>query len=102
MRELAISSKATMRNLTKFWIAPPADPQDLMEKWQDSERLEEAISMLTPRKRQAVIGFFFTDKTLNEIGKEMGVTGSRVRQIKETAIRHLRVNLYKNMNMETS
>ena len=40
-----------------------------------------ALLILTPRESECVRKMYFEDKTLNEISKEFGVTGARIRQI---------------------
>ena len=54
-----------------------------------------ALSLLNEKERKIIEAFFGinqSEKTLEEIGNEYGLTRERVRQIKEKAIRKLRNN----------
>ncbi len=59
-----------------------------------SDDVEDAIETLTPREAEVIRLYFGigreTDMTLEEIGKQHGITRERARQIKEKAIRMLR------------
>ncbi len=60
-----------------------------------SKEIERALSTLTEREHEIVKKFFglgVPEMTLEEIGDEFGLTRERVRQIKEKAIRRLRVS----------
>lgn len=45
---------------------------------------------LTARERAVLSLYFGTDKTMDEIGKEFGVTSSRIREIVQKALRKIR------------
>ena len=58
-----------------------------------SKEIERALCTLTPREAEILRQFFgigCAEKTLEEIGEELGLTRERVRQIKEKAIRRLK------------
>ena len=62
-----------------------------------------ALSLLSEKERKIIEAFFGinqSEKTLEEIGTEYGLTRERVRQIKEKAIRKLR-NSTKNKNLKS-
>jgi len=54
------------------------------------DRLQEAITNLPQRQRQAFEAGLFEGKPLREIGKEMGISESRVCQLQKRAVQHLR------------
>ncbi|HEV7665334.1 MAG TPA: sigma-70 family RNA polymerase sigma factor [Chloroflexota bacterium] len=58
------------------------------------EQIRETLSTLTPRERQVIERRFGLtddkDDTLTAIGREIGVTRERIRQIESTALRKLR------------
>jgi RNA polymerase sigma factor (sigma-70 family) len=55
-----------------------------------SAALSLALGRLRERERVVIKRRFFEEKTLEEVGQEMGVTRERVRQIEARAIRRLR------------
>jgi RNA polymerase primary sigma factor len=60
-----------------------------------NKEIERALSTLTPRERDIVKYFFgigCQEMTLEEIGEKFNLTRERVRQIKEKAIRRLKVS----------
>jgi RNA polymerase sigma factor (sigma-70 family) len=73
-----------------------ADPVDLLERAERSADLHAAVSRL-PRRQQFVIDSHFgltgPPQTLETIGRSLGVTRERVRQIENDALRALRATL---------
>ncbi len=60
----------------------------------DYEEVAEAIALdLEPRERIVILAHYFERRTLADIGRELGVTESRVSQIHRQALRRLRSNL---------
>src|SRR6202165_5050783 len=59
-----------------------------------AEQIHDTLLTLTPRERQVIERRFGlsddTDETLTSIGREIGVTRERIRQIEATALRKLR------------
>jgi len=71
-------------------------PSDLTIERMLSETIEQSLALLKEREAR-IVRFYFglanmKPKTLDEIGKIMGITRERVRQIKERAIERLRNN----------
>lgn len=63
----------------------------VIEHSETIEALEKAIdSSMTPRYAKVLRMRFFEGKTLNEVGKELGIGGQRVRQIEASGLRRLR------------
>ena len=78
--------------------SPTADKQLVMDSLKSE--IQAALKTLKDRERKIVEAFFGinqTEKTLDEIGVQFGLTRERVRQIKEKAIRHLRNNTHNKM-----
>ena len=72
----------------------PAASKGLVSESLNKE-IERALSTLTPRERDIVKYFFgigCQEMTLEEIGEKFNLTRERVRQIKEKAIRRLKVS----------
>ena len=69
-------------------------PEDYASKMLLKERINEVLSELTPREEKVIRLRYGLDddrpRTLEEVGKEFGVTRERIRQIEAKAIRKLR------------
>ena len=62
-----------------------------------------ALKHLSPTERNVITNFYgigCQEKTLEEIGHNLGLTGERVRQIREKCIRKLKSNRYKKILQE--
>jgi RNA polymerase sigma factor for flagellar operon FliA len=55
--------------------------------------LRNGIALLPERHRLVVVGFFFHDRSITELGELLGVTQSRASQIKDEALRLLRAGM---------
>lgn len=81
--------------------SPMADRTLVMESLRDE--VKRALQILNDRERNIIEAFFGINQpemTLEEIGDKYGLTRERVRQIKEKAIRRLRMNT-KNKLLKT-
>ncbi|RKZ03631.1 MAG: RNA polymerase subunit sigma [Candidatus Hydrothermota bacterium] len=69
-------------------------PEEAYEKNEQTTKLKEMLETLSPRDRKILSLYFGLDdgkpKTLEEIGKRMGISRERVRQLKERALKTLR------------
>ncbi len=80
-------------------VADPnaAAPFERLLRENDSELVQEALATLTPRENVILAKRFGLDdgqpKTLEEIGRQLGVTRERIRQIQEEALVKLRVRI---------
>jgi RNA polymerase sigma factor (sigma-70 family) len=55
--------------------------------------LREALEELDPRERQVIMLTFVEEQSLSEVGRALGVTESRICQIRARALRTLRRSL---------
>lgn len=62
--------------------------------------LDEAVGGLRPRERLVVARRYMEEATLEDVGKSLGVTGERARQIEVVALRKLRAALCVPKNEE--
>ena len=62
-----------------------------------SERLQANIGLLPPKVAMVVYAYYFQEKTLAEIGKELHYTRERIRQLKDRGITMLRHRLCKKL-----
>lgn len=68
---------------------------DTMERNQQRQLLSEAVERLPERERQVVALYYIEELTMKEIGEVLGVTESRVSQLKSQAAARLRGALSK-------
>lgn len=52
--------------------------------------IRSAIHLLPPRHRTVVVGYFLEERPMDELGALLGVTQSRISQIKDDALRRIR------------
>lgn len=73
---------------------------DTIKNNDESSVVKNLMDSLTEREKMVVSSYFGLDSkeemTLEEIGKEMGLTKERIRQIKESALKRLRTEALKN------
>lgn len=65
-------------------------PEDLLEQQERLDYLREAIEELPERLRVVVRGYFFAERPMAEIAAELGVTDSRISQMRGEALTLLR------------
>ncbi len=72
-------------------ILPNAEPspESLAERLHDRQRLDKAITRLSPRAADVIASRFDGDETLDTVGTRLGVSRERVRQIEAGALEHL-------------
>lgn len=66
------------------------DPEEELLASERADCLTRAIDALPARLRTVVRGYFFEERTVTEIARELGVTQSRVSQLRSEAIELLR------------
>lgn len=67
-----------------------ADPEDELLDRERNAYLVDAVKALPERLQTVVIGYFFEDRSMQEIGLELGVSESRVSQLRAEALDLLR------------
>ncbi len=79
----------------------PFDGVDAVSKLEGEESkqiLRQELQKLSAKERQTIEMYYYQRRNLRQIGKELGVTESRVCQIRSSAIRNLRSRLsYRNV-----
>jgi RNA polymerase sigma factor for flagellar operon FliA len=69
----------------------------------DRERnayLVDAVATLPERLRRVVVGYFFEEQSMHELGEELGVTDSRISQMRAEALSLLRDGLNSQLQPE--
>lgn len=77
-------------------MVPADDAEDALESLEDREMkayIRSAIHLLPERHRLVVVGYFLDGKPMDELGTLLGVTQSRISQIKDDALRRIREGL---------
>lgn len=75
-------------------------PHDHVEKKQDAELLRRAVETLPERDRQILALYYFENLTLANIGEILGVTESRICQVRSKALILLEAKLVEAMGWE--
>ena len=74
--------------------ATVSDPEELLEDDDMSEAIERLLGQLTDKQQEVIVRRFglrsHDPQTLEEVGREVGLTRERVRQIQVEALRRLR------------
>src|SRR2546421_1529598 len=70
--------------------APGADPGDVILRRERKAYLIDAVSALPDRLRAVIVGCFFQERPMMELARQLGVTESRVSQMKAEALLLLR------------
>lgn len=72
------------------------DADELIAGLEDRELrayIRSAVHLLPPRHRTVVVGYFLEGRPMDELGALLGVTQSRISQIKDDALRRIREGL---------
>lgn len=66
------------------------DPEELVLRHETHSALGHALGALPDRERRVIIGYFLEDRTSSQLAAELGVTESRVSQLRTHALATLR------------
>src|ERR1044072_9172396 len=77
-----------------------AEPGEVMLRRERRAYLRDAVSALPERLRTVVVGCFFDERPMLELARELGVTESRVSQMKAEALALLREGLDATLETE--
>ena len=78
------------------------DPGEVILRRERRAYLRDAVSALPERLRVVVVGCFFEERPMLELAKELGVTESRVSQMKAEALNLLREGLDATLETEAA
>jgi RNA polymerase sigma factor FliA len=62
--------------------------------------LVDAVAALPERLRQVVMGYFFEERSMHELGEELGVTDSRISQMRAEALELLREGMESQLQVD--
>lgn len=99
--DIEIEGKKIKRDTYKDALPDDASPVDneVISKLQHDDMLEK-MELLNDRERFVLENRFWMDRTLEDIGLELGITRERVRQIEKAAISFLREIIMKERGNE--
>jgi RNA polymerase sigma factor for flagellar operon FliA len=69
------------------------EPLAALENRELKAYIRSAIHLLPPRHRAVLVGYFLEERPMDELGALLGVTQSRISQIKDDALRRIREGL---------
>lgn len=90
---LSYDTVFTTADESDAFLAPDADPALAVLERERLTQVKAAVAALPPRMRAVVMGSFFEGRRLIDIAAELGVTESRVCQMKHEALSQLRRSL---------
>jgi len=83
-------------------LGTPSDsPEDHLLQRERLAYLFDAVDALPERLRHVVIGYFFEDCPMEELAEELGVTESRISQLRAEAVERIREALDSQLEPET-
>ena len=92
VKELKQETDSWKQEMPVSWVV--TDPEEEMERKVIQEVLHDLVSQLPERLRQVIVRRYGLGEegpcTLKELGKEMGYTGERVRQLQQDGLAWLR------------
>jgi RNA polymerase sigma factor for flagellar operon FliA len=102
-RSVVLSFQAVVDDTGMDSVLPSREPspdQVLLERERQAY-LRDAVALLPERLRTVVIGVFFEERPMQEIADELGVTESRVSQMRSEAMALLKDGLTANLAPES-
>lgn len=91
-----LSSSLDQEGTYPFDVGDPseeADPQAHAERALLAQQLRQAVRTLPPRLQVVLRRCFVDERSLRQIGRELGVSPSRISQLRQEAVELLRANL---------
>lgn len=76
------------------------DPSEELETRELHAYLRDAVKLLPERQRFVIVGYFLEGKTSQEIARFLGVTESRVSQLRSEALRNLKLGIESQYEIE--
>ena len=101
-RSVVLSFQAVMdaTGLDTVLPSPEPSPDQVMLQRERESYLHDAIAMLPERLRTVVVSVFFDERPMQEVARELGVTESRISQMRSEALALLRDGLNKHLAPE--
>jgi RNA polymerase sigma factor (sigma-70 family) len=91
-KELSRETNVEVQELPALWVVP--DPREELERQLTRGALHDLVSQLPPRLRRVIVARYGLGEqppcTLKELGRQLGLSGERVRQLEQDALAWLR------------
>src|SRR6185503_20701401 len=75
-------------------------PDALLLEQERQAYLVDAVAALPERLQRVVVGYFLEERSMHELGQELGVTDSRISQMRAEALGLLKEGLQNSLNAE--
>jgi RNA polymerase sigma factor for flagellar operon FliA len=79
--------------VSESWASPSATPDAILETEEEVDGVREALAALPEQERLVLILYFYEDLKLRQIGDILGVSESRVSQIRTRGLKKLKETL---------
>lgn len=99
-RATVLNYDAVFREAEDTLVAAEADPGSVILERERRAYLLDAVKALPERLRLVVVGCFFEERPMLELAQELGVTESRVSQMKSEALALLREGMESQLEPE--
>jgi RNA polymerase sigma factor for flagellar operon FliA len=83
------SSDVLVDGVTELVTDPDQDPQAVLEEREELGYLHDAVELLPERLRRVVKGYYVDELPMHQLAAELGVTESRISQMRAEAVRLL-------------
>ncbi len=77
------------------------EPSEELESRELHTYLRDAVKLLPERQRFVIVGYFLEGKTSQDLARFLGVTESRVSQLRSEALRNLKLGIEAQYDVET-
>jgi RNA polymerase sigma factor for flagellar operon FliA len=84
------SSDALTEDSCPLESSPEEDPQAILERREQFGYLHDAVALLPERLRRVVVGYYVDELPMQALATELGVTESRISQMRAEAVRLLK------------
>lgn len=95
-------SSADDTTLASIVVNTDGDPLEELERRERDSYLHDAIHLLPERMRAVVVGYFLEGQTSADLAEQLGVTESRVSQLRSEALTMMRAGLEAQLGESTA
>ena len=102
-RSVVLNYESIVSDGNGEWSLPADDrsPDVVLLERERRSYLLDAVSALPDRLRQVVVGYFFEERSMQELAEELGVSASRISQMRSKAMGLLKDGMISQLDPET-